>query len=959
MGRYDTGEDNTLAPNDPYRNMERSSHRPDFQTNSDNTKSNSSNSDNSAESNSQSDNTPSKQTAHTTAQNSLRNAEKSALSNEKSFFTGSGKNSKNSKGNKSKVKFKGSKKKAIITLIIGLLMGGGAATLFSGSHMMLPAALTNLLTEATDTQYASYVNRSASITRYMLRGEDPVKTGWTGNNKYRTLTPYMTKRLKQQGIEVEGSGRAKTLKFDGETISADDFHNKFVTDTKFRQAYMKAKRNRVANYFDATANKVFNGLRNIFDKFRTSGNSETDEENFRRTRNSKFENSSTSVKDSYDKTETDTDGEETTTRVNEDVTDGKTNNSTADAEVKAKSFIDGAAKAAKASQGICMIIRVGGIISSTVATMQIYHSIQLFVDEMEPISKAMSGAGSEAPIGSTMNELVTPVTSNVIDHSDIKVSYDSANNTYNTTGETKTVEETGSPMDNEVLQGMMSGTPVSQSIMEKYSLEKTFNWIGVALGMSAGAVYTCAAANTVAAGISLVTTISAAIGTAGISIVTQMIFDFALSLAISTAISVALGFLIPTVARALFTNVAETAVGKEFGGYLANGAAATGYKNGSAGGQSLASEENLNAYAKEMQKVLAMEAEVDRLNRSPFDITSKNTFLGSIAYKLLPIVTNSRTTNAISSINSLANITSQSIASLTSNVSAIGESPILQSYMTNYGNCPNLANIGAAGGSTCMPIGYTDPDLLDLDPSDPTYMSIISNDLDCEQKEDGVCIVKEGSNLEKVIKYHVLRESPVGTPDANILSELEIGNTISSSIPIWNDIEDLANAATTAENMAWATDAKFVASDDNPDWKTTYRYYQRYIEDERILKQMGAYENSQSPIEAYIEKYRTEHPLDNSPAGVISRIAGITKDDAETVIAIAEYYQFLDNYDPETRLAMDGNATNYKTGEEIANIIRSEKPHYSSDQEVKEETTTVISQHIIYADIRNRSYAIS
>lgn len=121
------------------------------------------------------------------------------------------------------------------------------------------------------------------------------------------MTGYMKKRLKAQGIEVEGHGKKRVLKFNGETISANDFISKFQNDTKFRDAYMKAKRGRVAGFFDNVAKKIYNKLgisRNLFKNFKQSGDSEADMKSFRDTAKSKFDGDTTDITTDHKEQET-------------------------------------------------------------------------------------------------------------------------------------------------------------------------------------------------------------------------------------------------------------------------------------------------------------------------------------------------------------------------------------------------------------------------------------------------------------------------------------------------------------------------------------------------------------------------------------------------------------------------------------------------------------------------------
>ena len=133
------------------------------------------------------------------------------------------------------------------------------------------------------------------------------------------------------------------------------------------------------------------------------------------------------------------------------------------------------------------------------------------------------------------------------------------------------------------------------------------------------------------------------------------------------------------------------------------------------------------------------------------------------------------------------------------------------------------------------------------------------------------------------------------------------------------------------------------------------KYYQRYIEDQRILEQMGAYEEGKNPVTAYEEQYDKENPLDTSPAGIIAHYTGMTKESAETLIAIIDYSDFLNDYDAGTRIAMNNEPT--PTGNEIAETLREDLAPDFDQQNSYEQPLIAQHQYIIYADVRNRSYA--
>lgn len=866
----------------------------------------------------------------------LRASESAALSGQPSYFTGQGKDRPDSSP---KSKFtKLSRKRLATTALIALLFGGAGVSLMSAPSLLPPALVQNI-TRATDTQFSSNTKRSTRIIRDMLE---------KGSGKYK-MTKSFEQRLKKQGITFTASSSGGTFEYKGTKITADNLVQKLETDSDFSAAFAKAKHSRVSGFYDTSANRYYNKYdmsRNSYKNYKQTADAEADKKNYRKVMSSKVEGNSVEVKNSYtqeeERTVTDADGNESTVidekKVNPTALEGEsTGNDVAAAESKARSYVgDLAGKASKAANSACSLIQVGAMISAAVAAAQIYQSMQDFMGIMENPGKAMAGEGDTSAVNAAMNELSTVVTTTATDGD-------------------KEVEVTGAPLEANGLQMMLADAPANPKTTKMYSFESTLTSIAGALGMNTARVHACTAANTVGAVISIATTI----GTLGTSAIGQIILDLTIGVGVSIAASAAISFIVPNVAKYLFTNAYETVIGVPAGEMMARGGAkANSFLGQQKSSQAPASEDQALAYADVTAEALAMEAKNDREGRSPFDITSKNTFLGSIAYSFLPLTLTSRPTTMISSMSSLARLTSSSVAALSPTASA--KNKVNSSYMTTFGDCPNLESIGAVGDVYCNPVVVTDPSTIDITPDNAEYIDAISDQLEgCDDDGNG-CTIKDDSKLAEYITYCNNRESPLGVVDANILGAVEKGNTILNSIPVIGDVIDLYNAGVSEENINWATGQYCVAGKSNPKW-STFKYYQRYVEDQRILDQLGAYKDSTNPVTGYIEEYEAKNPVDNSPSGIIARFSGMTKENAETALAYIEYQQYLEQYDPETRVAMDGNTTDLKTTSEIAHEARSAHPTFSNStpKEFTTETTAIISQHVIYADVRNRNYGIA
>lgn len=871
----------------------------------------------------------------------FRASEQSALSGSPSFYTGAGK----AVAAATKGKFTGKKKGGFAALIVMLVMGIGGGAFLGSSNSLLAPALEALVTDQTNTQHSSSTLRTNFITTRQLKGATSVlDTTWTGHKKYTNMTVTLKNRLKKHNIEVEGFGSGRKLIFTNKAgqkteITADDFLTTWRDDIEFREAFDNSRYNKVINFFDNVADKVYKKLgisRNLFNDYKQTGDSDVDEAAFKETMTDKMEVSDADLT-GKNTTTTEVEGEDgkTETVVESEVEKVDSDTAGDTSVAKASTFINGLSKVAEFSNVMCAALKVANLISMTVAANEIYQSINYFMGLMENVSKMKAGEGDASAINEVLNFMSTSTTTKTPDPSK---------------GDGGELVQTGAPMESNGIQLMMANASVDSNETSAYSIERVSKSITGVLGMTAATVTACSATQ-IASGI---LSIATSIGPGGIvKIIGGFFVEAVVNAGVALGVSALLSFLIPTIAQSLFTNAFENASGIPAGELFAKGASAANTRIGRSGsGQSPSSADAALAYNQATQTVLALEAEVERANRSPLDITSRHTFLGSIAYNLATTATNS---NATSNLNTLMKTTSTALANITGSVSAAGEG---SSYMTTFGNCPDLQNIGAVGDIYCNPVTTTDLSTINVDPeTDSKFINVIANNTEnCD--EEGNCDIKEDGNLAKYITFCSERDSPFGAVDAGILSTFETDTgVVLNSIPIIGDILDIIDGVKTLDPtaQAWSTGLRCTNSAENATfWNSEGKYYQRYIEDQRILEQLGAYEDSKNPVTAYQEKYEAEHPLDTSKSGLLAHYTGMTKNDAEMLIAFVDYSNFLAEYNPESRLALDGEASVILSAEEA--LARADtKPHFESSED-KTPTTTFV-QYIAYADLRNRNYA--
>lgn len=787
----------------------------------------------------------------------LLNSEKHAIGQNygrPSFYSGSGKTTE-LKNKGTKTKFLGSKKTLGAMLIIMCLIGGGGAFLSSSHSLLGPAIMSNVTEQTTDE--ASFIARALRLVGYSTKGTAVTTDAFPASYKYATMSDSFKARLTQQGFTVSGSNNNISVSFKGETIAADDWSNFYRTNADGREAFNNARLTSASNFYDDSANQTLRkfGLdRNIYKDYKQTGDREVDLEHFDDTMINRLDTSSST---------TDIDGTNQGKRQAvddkgnllfdengnpvlvdaDDVTssahaDTSSKTTAAEAKTKANTFIsDVAGKVQQVTNWACTALKVGNLIAVAVAANEMYQTMNYFMGLSENASKMMAGYGEESAYNEYMNFLTTTSNTTVEDYAHASINGQASSDSQGSLKiEIGEKEENKSPIEAEGMQLMLAGVNPNKQNTENYSLERASKVLAGALTTSVGAMTTCAVAQGSVALISLAVSLIPGVGQ--VHIAGQFLFRLGSGILVTTAITAFLGFMIPTVAKSLFTNMFVDLKGLPAGELYAKGAYAANSRIGRTGSAKAASSDAMIASTLPLRNEMAtLAAESDRRNRSPFDISSRNTFLGSIAYNLFPLIYKSNT----SSVNTLLTTTSNSIASLGGQTSAM-TSYNSKSYITQRGSCPNLESIKAVGDIYCNPIVTTDVSTIDVAPNDPEYVKALEDQFEaCD--EEGDCEIKENSDLAKYVTFCTNRDSPFGIVDSNILNELSNVGVVANffgSLPIAGDLIDLITAAEDLENMRWANGEKCVASESNPDW-SRFKYFQRYIEDMRLVEQVNGF----------------------------------------------------------------------------------------------------------------------
>ena len=384
-------------------------------------------------------------------------------------------------------------------------------------------------------------------------------------------------------------------------------------------------------------------------------------------------------------------------------------------------------------------------------------------------------------------------------------------------------------------------------------------------------------------------------------IVKNLILGFitvAQTAAITASVSGIIAFLIPTVSKALARNFLKKTPGEDQAYLLADGFNIYNTMQHRMSSGKPTTEENLNADYEAKQKVIASEARFARSTKSPFDVNSPYTFMGSLVSTMMPLA--SIMSTPLQVISKVGGITNTAFGSLLPSASAADRTKTLGSVNKN---CPS-----ANGGAKTLVMdafcnNYITSDFASINvPIEDKAKEIGPENLDFESEADNPPI-KDKSTFAKWSLACAARESPFNVADSNIANALQSGigvgtggvkqitGAILGATPVVGSYYQVKASAEDAANVKFATGEFCYSEEANK--------FSSYSEDLRVLESAGLIEKS--AVTAYLDKYYEKHPLDHSDSGIVARYTGMSKEDAEISLGLLEYNIFLANYHPKEK----------------------------------------------------------
>ncbi|MDO4508229.1 MAG: hypothetical protein Q4B65_02505 [Candidatus Saccharibacteria bacterium] len=655
------------------------------------------------------------------------------------------------------------------------------------SGNMIPSAISERLIEETDVQYADAVESKMLVFQQALSSGD--------------VPENTTRILEENGVLVKDGGNGSSvLEYKGKTISAGEFITAVKEDAGLYNAFTAATYSRAAYYYDDSAKKVFR-------KIGTTRNNYTADSDFNEVMSGIVgEGSDINVNNVAMVQKENERGE----KYYDYGTVGETANSG-----DASAMISGVAGKNLAGTSTEATLNAADQLNKADAISKKQRSERLFVAFMENVSKMKAGKGGEAKINEAMNYLYSLAESEVVDVQ---------------TGEVITVS--GSMLESPSLYAILSGEGIKAEEVANYSSDRILKTVENQVGATASA-------GTISG-----TVVSSKNGVKG------SIGRYINNGAVEADAGV-LSKVSKTINSSLVDNSFETMNGVSGGEMLVEGAVSVGAELAKASGASSGDAAAITEYARLTTDILALDAKADRLNRSPFDITSKNTFLGSIVYNMAISVSSG---SVLTQFSSIFKAVGAAVSGVLPAVSAEDET---ERYLVNFGDCETIGSIGAVGTASCAQIVTFDTSTLNDTFNDAGFTAFV--EANTTLGADGARKIKSDSALADYIKYNNERVTPVGAMDGGILSAL---SNNSASVPFLSDILSMVKTFLGASegDKRIASGAAFVNSSANGDWQT-YKYAQRYVSLARATESLRAYAGDTTAYSAIKYFEGTENPV--------------------------------------------------------------------------------------------------
>jgi len=636
--------------------------------------------------------------------------------------SGSGKGKGKGKG---KGNLKNLRKKGPLIGIIMTVAGGGMGLVGLFSPGMLIVHMKEVMVDKFNAQLPSMDVRSVKVLSKKLAGKatSGVCTSVVSVKcKYSSVSDKQIKKFQNAGIEVEtdsksmlGRNKVSKMKFNGVEIDPKNLTKELKANPALRAAFKKGYNPKWAGFWDKIGNKALVTIK-VSKKGISFKKGGTDADKLAEVQDIAASGSpETSIGKGVRPTADDIDpktGVKYTDKALKEAGkqfDDIVENAGEQAAKKAsKELVKGAGKVAKgignifkitgAADYVCMAysaLRGVGFAAKTVRAIQLARYAMMFFT----IADQIKGGGKVnqddlAYLGGvlTADVLSTVAINGGVETMAKKTATESFGYNYAVGG-----KKSAGPMGSTAMQ-FLAGGGVTGTLI---GITTKFNDI-----LGGKPKDTCKVLNNLFFSIgSAIAGIGAAALTGGISLTWGMAAQAVLGVALGFAVS-----MLPTLLDDIVGGIVvdKTTVGANAGDAITSGAGSLMATTAAQGGNAPLTPTQAVAYQNLTNETLAMYAEEDRATLSPFDVSSKNTFLGSILFKATPLIAKMASPSGM--LTSVASLVSGSLSSIM---------PVTYAADTeDYTSCEDTdyKDIGVAADPFCNLVYGVPPEDLEKDP---------------------------------------------------------------------------------------------------------------------------------------------------------------------------------------------------------------------------------------------------
>ena len=703
----------------------------------------------------------------------------------------------------------------------GGLLGGGGAFIFvisTGIASLAPVHIQEIITEKLNSASTSMNNRSVKVMKLKIKGTNCNPAGLVC--RMSKVTDRNIKNLEKAGFKVDLSegeslfGRKKISKLtyikDGRNIeinnSSKDIKNILTKNPDVRQAFRRGFSGRFASFLDKSWQKL-KGWFN-FRKAKKDNKGKTEEEideDIKKTANDHSKDGETDSKKFPDDKEDVDDkgknkaqkGDEGTKKVKEKLKTYKDKLKKGARNVSEKAamgleILEGASSSLNSLNAVDKVCGVYALVSmgwSVAKVAKVEVLAQFGLSFLSMASKIKAGEATQQEVTAQGNNLM-----GIANKKDSKENKNPDSKNSNTSrlknafaffaDSTSNNDRIKSATESQGWRAVAYDDRISKldDSAKDYQVGITGWFASLMNTLTTGMVgwfirQSCKVAGivTAAVGIAQVAlTILKCMGTGFLGcigdVVKAAIWTVALGLALSAATEIlknqAMGAISKYVSEGLTgTILNDSTTGENFGNAIMSGSAAMMAKNSMAGSGGVLTKSQAIAFRQETDRQIAENAEDIRKTHSPFDPTTRHTFLGSIVSNMMPYVGTLGSIKGL--LPSIIGGAQRSFASITPGASAANNA----NFAANMETCEDksITDTGAATDIFCnvytgIDMGIAETDTEEVVNKLKEWGDIVEKD-DTSENNNLLNTFTMSERMKKYDKYCFNRKSPIGTSE--------------------------------------------------------------------------------------------------------------------------------------------------------------------------------------------------